>query len=221
MGKFPVESHDSRSSSMTFAIRWKHENTRLILLSAIISIAMTFMLLLLLYGTADKRVSVVVNGEERIVTTKQWVLEKLLMEPAIHVGPHDELSLPLNAAVKDGDRIVIKQAMPVTVMADGKAVKVYPTERKVEAALAEAGVEVRSQDKVYPSLGAELLPGMTVEIVRVDKHVTQTEEKLPFTVVKKPDPTLEEGKEKVIQPGKEGVIVEHIEKTFENGVFVG
>lgn len=220
MGKFPMESHDSRSSSMTFAVRWKQENVRLILLSAIISIAMTFMLLVLLYGTADKRVSVVVNGEERIVTTKQWVLERLLMEQAITVGPHDEVSLPLNAAVKDGDRIVINQALAVTVKADGKQVTVYPTGRTVKAALAEADVDVRIQDKVYPALENELEPGMTVEIVRVDKHVTQKQEKLPFAVVKKEDPNLEAGKEKVVQPGKVGVIVEQVEKTFENGVFV-
>ena len=220
MGKFPTESHDSRSSSMTFAMRWKQENVRLILLSAIISIAMTFMLLVLLYGTADKRVSVVVNGEERIVTTKQWVLERLLMEQAITVGPHDEVSLPLNAAIQDGDRVVINQAMPVTVKADGKEVTVYPTEPTVEAALAEAKIEARAQDKVYPSLAAELEPGMTVEIVRVDKHVTQKQLELPYTVVKKEDPELEQGKQKVVQPGKTGIIVEHVEKTFENGVFV-
>src|SRR5690606_28371379 len=106
MGKFHPESHGSRSSGMNFAMRWKHENVRLVLLSAILSIAMTFLLLVLLYGTADKQVSVVVDGEERIVTTKQWVLEKLLDELDIEVGPNDELSKPLNAAIRDGDRIV-------------------------------------------------------------------------------------------------------------------
>lgn len=220
MGKFPLESHDSRSSSMTFAMRWKQENMRLILLSAIISIAMTFMLLVLLYGTADRTVSVVVNGEERLVTTKQWVLEKLLMEQAITVGPHDEVSMPLNAAIGDGDRVIINQAVPVTVKADGKKVTVHSTERTVEAVVAEADIEVRSQDRVYPALDAALEPGMTVEIVRIDKHVTQKQAELPYTVVKKEDPNLEQGKEKVVQPGKVGIVVEHIEKTYENGVFV-
>jgi len=220
MGKFLPESHGSRSSGMNFAMRWKHENVRLVLLSAILSIAMTFMLLVLLYGTADKQVSVVVDGEERIVTTKQWVLEKLLDELDIEVGPNDEVSKPLNAAIKDGDRIVINQAVPVTVVADGKAVKVYPTRHTVQAALSEAGVDLRDDDKVYPSPGAALEPDMTIEVVRVDKHVVQTEEVIPYTVVKKDDPNLEKGKEKVIQHGKDGVVVNLVEKTFENGVYV-
>jgi len=220
MGKFHPESHGSRSSGMNFAMRWKHENVRLVLLSAILSIAMTFLLLVLLYGTADKQVSVVVDGEERIVTTKQWVLEKLLDELDIEVGPNDELSKPLNAAIRDGDRIVINLAVPVTVVADGEAVTVWPTRRTVEAALEEAGVEVRGGDKVYPSPDAELLPNMTVEVVRVDKQIVQTEEVIPYKVVKKDDPNLEQGKEKIIRPGKEGVIIHLVEKTYENGVYV-
>ena len=64
------DTHGKRSSSMSFALRWKHENVRLIVLSALISIAMTFMFLVLLYGTADKHVSVVVNGQETIVSDK-------------------------------------------------------------------------------------------------------------------------------------------------------
>ncbi|REK58897.1 MAG: hypothetical protein C6W55_02140 [Thermobacillus sp.] len=220
MGKFLPESHGSRSSGMNFAMRWKHENVRLVLLSAILSIAMTFMLLVLLYGTADKQVSVVVDGEERIVTTKQWVLEKLLDELDIEVGPNDEVSKPLNAAIRDGDRIVINQAVPVTVVADGKAVEVWPTRHTVQAALSEAGIDLRDDDKVYPSPGAPLEPDMTIEVVRVDKHVVQTEEVVPYEVVKKDDPNLEKGKEKVIQPGKEGVIINLVEKTFENGVYV-
>jgi len=220
MGKFLPESHGSRSSGMTFAMRWKHENVRLILLSAILSIAMTFMLLVLLYGTADKQVSVVVDGEERIVTTKQWVLERLLAELDIEVGSNDEVSKPLGAAIRDGDRIVINRAVPVTVVADGKAVKVWPTRHTVEAALDEAGVDVRSDDKVYPSPNAKLRPDMTIEVVRVDKHVVQSEEVVPYDVVKKEDPNLEQGKEKIIQPGKDGLIIHLVEKTFENGVFV-
>ena len=53
------DTHGKRSSSMSFALRWKHENLRLIFKLAMISIAMTFMFLVLLYGTATKNVSVV------------------------------------------------------------------------------------------------------------------------------------------------------------------
>ncbi|KRE45236.1 3D domain-containing protein [Paenibacillus sp. Soil522] len=214
------DTHGKRSSSMSFALRWKRENLRLILLSATISIAMTFMFLVLLYGTAVKSVSVVVNGQETIVETKQWVLQRLLDEQAIAIGPHDEVSIPLNAAIKDGDRIEVTHAVPVIVKADGKTSTVYTTERTVKAAIEELHIPVRSQDKVVPPLNTAINAELTVTVVRVDTKVSETERAMPFSIVKKKDPTLEAGKEKLVQTGKEGLIVEHIEKQYEDGVLI-
>jgi uncharacterized protein YabE (DUF348 family) len=214
------DTHGKRSSSMSFALRWKRENLRLILLSAAISIAMTFMLLVLLYGTAVKSVSVVVNGQETVVETKQWVLQRLLDEQAITIGPHDEISVPLNAALKDGDRVEIKQAIAVNVKADGKISTIYTTDRTVKAAIEKSNIAVREQDKVTPSLQATLAADETVTVVRVDTKVSETEHKMPFSIVKKNDPTLAAGKEKLVQTGKEGVVVEQIEKQYEDGVLI-
>ncbi|WP_336776693.1 ubiquitin-like domain-containing protein [Paenibacillus sp. MMO-58] len=214
------ETHGKRSSSMTFAMRWKHENLRLIVLSAIISIAMTFMFLVLLYGSADKSVSVVVNGQETVVKTKQWVLQRLLDEQAITVGPYDEVSHPLNASIKDGDRIEIKYAVPVTVKADGKTSTVYTTEKTVQAAIGKLNIPVRDQDRVNPSLDTQISKAMTVTVTRIDTKVAENERTLPFSIVKKQDPTLEKGKEKLVQSGKTGVVIERVEKKYENGVLV-
>ncbi len=214
------DTHDKRSSSMSFALRWKHENLRLIVLSAIISIAMTFMLLVLLYGTAYKSVSLVVNGQETVVSTKQWVLQRLLDEQAITVGEHDKISMPLDADIKDGARIVIDQAIPVTVRADGTTKTFYTTERTVKAAIEDLNISLSDDDKIMPALTEELEANETVSIVRVDKQVAKTEQSVPFEVVKKNDPTLEEGKEKVVQAGKEGLLVEQYEKVYEDGQLV-
>jgi uncharacterized protein YabE (DUF348 family)/3D (Asp-Asp-Asp) domain-containing protein len=205
---------------MSFALRWKHENVRLITLSIIISIAMTFMLLVLLYGTAEKSVSVVVNGQESVVKTKQWVLQRLLDEQAITVGPHDKVSIPLNAAIKDGDRVVIDTATPMTVTADGKTWTVYTTEDTVQAAIEELNIPVRSYDKVYPALTAALTPNMAVKIVRVERKVTSSQHTVPFTIVKQEDPTLEQGKEKLVKNGTSGVVVKQFENVYEDGKLI-
>lgn len=214
------DTHGKRSSSMTFAMRWKHGNLRLIMLSAAISIAMTFMFLVLLYGTASKSVSVVVNGQENVVKTKQWVLQRLLDEQAITIGPYDEVSVPLNAPIKSGDRIEIKHAIPVTVKADGKTSTVYTTEKTVGAAIEKADITVRSQDKINPSPDSPVGPDTLISIVRVDTKITSSEKTVPFDIVKKEDPTLEKGKEKLVQTGKQGVVVEQKEARYEDGVLV-
>ncbi|XEC94997.1 ubiquitin-like domain-containing protein [Paenibacillus tarimensis] len=221
MGMFQLkDTHGKRSSSMSFALRWKHENLRLVLLSAVISIAMTFMLLVLLYGTADKTVSVVVNGQETVVTTKQWVLQRLLDEQAITVGEHDKVSMPLNAALKDGDRIIIDQALPVTVKADGKTTTFYTTERTVQGAIEQLNIPILDTDRVQPSLTTALESQMEVSVVRVNKEIRMTEHKVPYEIVRKNDPTLAAGKEKIIQTGKEGLLVKKFEKVYEDGKLI-
>ncbi|MBP3967038.1 MULTISPECIES: 3D domain-containing protein [Paenibacillus] len=214
------DTHGKRSSSMSFALRWKHENMRLIVLSAMISIAMTFMFLVLLYGTADKRVSVVVNGRETIVSTKQWVLQRLLDEQAIAIGTYDKVSMPLDGGIKDGDRIVINQAVPLIVKADGKARTLYTTERTVQAAIDQAHISIRSQDKVVPSLSSSLKPNMIISITRIDTKISESTHPVPFSIVKKDDPKLAQGKEQLVQTGKQGTVVKRYEKTFEDGVLV-
>lgn len=214
------DTHGKRSSSMTFAMRWKHGNLRLIMLSAVISIAMTFMFLVLLYGTAVKSVSVVVNGQETVVETKQWVLQRLLDEQAITIGPHDEVSVPLNSPIKDGDRIEVVHAIPVIVTADGKTSTVYTTEKTVGAAIEQLDITVRSEDRINPPLTAEVDEDELVTIVRVDTKVSELEKPVPFSIVKKEDPTLEQGKEKVVQTGKTGVLIEQFKEKYEDGVLV-
>jgi len=221
VGLIPVkDTHGKRSSSMTFAMRWKHGNLRLIMLCISISIAMTFMFLVLLYGQTEKNVSVVVNGQETAVTTKQWVLQRLLDEQAITLGPHDEVSTALNAPIKDGDVIEINQAIPVNVVADGKTSKQYTTEKTVQAAIKQLNISIRSQDKIEPSLDKELKANDTIKIVRVETKVTSQEKTVPFSIVKKEDSSLTKGTEKVVQSGKVGVVVEQIEQRFEDGVLV-
>jgi len=221
VGDFQFEdTHGNRSSSMSFALRWKHENLRLILLTAVISFAMTFMFLVLLYGTATKSVSVVVNGRETVVETKQWVLQRLLDEQAISIGEHDRVSLPVTSSIKDGDRVVIDHAIPVQVTADGQTKTVYTTEKTVRNAIEKLNISIGKEDKVMPSLDQVIASGGKVTVVRVKKTFEDRKQTVPFQIVKKADPTLLKGKEKVVQNGKSGLVVSKVEKVYEDGKLV-
>ncbi|MFD0695717.1 ubiquitin-like domain-containing protein [Paenibacillus sp. GCM10027628] len=215
-----TETHVKRSSSMSFALRWKHENLRLILSLAMISIAMTFMFLVLLYGTATKSVSVVVNGQETVVHTKQWVLQRLLDEQAIKIGEHDEISAALTSTIKGGEKIVIAHASPIQLTADGKTTTVYTTARTVESALQDLHIALGELDKVTPGPIASLSAGDEIKIVRVKKETEEVTEPIAFDTEKKNDASLLKGKEQTVQEGKEGVLLKKKEKTYEDGKLV-
>ncbi|WP_419182327.1 ubiquitin-like domain-containing protein [Paenibacillus radicis (ex Xue et al. 2023)] len=214
------QPHVRRSSSMSFAMRWKHENLRLIWIIGLISIAMTFMFMMMLHGTATKKVSVVVNGQESVVYTKQWVLQSLLDEQGISVGEHDRLSAELGAKLKSGDRIAIEHAQPVHLTADGETKTLYTVAKTVGTALSELKVPVGELDKVSPAIDANLAENRAIQIVRVKKETEEVTEPIAFDVEKKNDPQLVKGKEQIVQEGQEGLLLKTKEKLFEDGKLV-
>lgn len=221
MGVFQTqESHDSRSSSMSFALRWMHENLRLISLVAIVSLAMTFMLMVVLNVYSQKSVALVVDGRQIEVNTTENVLQHLLDEQAIAVSEHDKLSMPLEAELSDGDRIVIDRAVPVLVTADGKTQTIYTTEPTVQKLIAAQNITLSAHDKIFPSPGTAVSTNLNIKVVRVEKKLEQKKHTVPFEVVKKQDPTIESGKQVVKQQGQQGVVVQNFEKVFEDGKLV-
>lgn len=221
VGAIQLENpHVKRSSSIPFALRWKHENVRIAALVALFTISVTFMFFMLLYGTATKSVALVINGQETVVKTKSWDLEHLLDEQAIAIGEHDRISTHLESKLKHGDRITITTAAPLTVTADGETKTVYTTAQTVGDALKEGNVKLGAEDKITPALDTKLADASAVTIVRVKKETV--EEKLPiaFETVKQEDANLLKGKETVVQEGKEGTKVITKERVYENGEMV-
>jgi len=214
------EPHVKRSSSMAIALRWKHENKRLIGIAAAISIALTFMFFMLLYGTATKRVTVVVNGEESVVETRQKTIAHLLDEEAIKTDRNDRISLPLDAEVKNGDVIVINHTVPVKLTADGKTLTLYTTGKTVADALEDLRIQVGSLDKVSPGPEAQVAADGEIKIVRVKKEISEETVPIAFDTITKQDKALVKGKKQVVQEGKAGSLVIRTEKVYEDGKLV-
>ncbi|CAI6085998.1 hypothetical protein PAECIP112173_04835 [Paenibacillus sp. JJ-100] len=221
MGTFqPEETHESRSSSKSFALRWKHENLRQMALIAIFSIALAIMILLVVYGQAGKQISLVIDGKAQVVETRTGMLQEMLEEQSITVSPHDKVSMPMNGAIADGDRIVIERAVPVNITADGDTKTLYTTDSSVQDVIQQSGIEVANQDKVFPALETAIKADMKIRIVRVTKRTVDVKQPIAYKVIKTADPSLFKGDNRVVVNGKEGTLVQHIEKVFQDGELV-
>jgi len=221
MGALPVqETHEESLSGMSYAWRWARAHKKAFVSIVAGVLAAGFLFSTMVYGTQMKRVSIIADNKTiEVVTTASSVTE-VLREQGIELGEHDELSLPPEAELKNGAAVEIERAFAVNVAVDGKSVDIYTTPSRVGDVLMEAGIELGPLDKVEPALTEHLTAEATVRVVRVQRVVEETEHKLPFDTVKKEDKTLPKGKEKVVQPGQEGVLVKRIEKIYEDGVLV-
>ncbi|MCQ4088947.1 ubiquitin-like domain-containing protein [Saccharibacillus sp. JS10] len=335
MGIFTKEdTHGSRSSSMTYALRWKRQNGLQILGVALFVVAVVTMVLLGLYAKAEKQIVLIVDGKEQTLTTHKGSFQELLDEHSLSFKPQDDVSMSLGASIQDGDRITATTALPVTLTVDGKSEQRYTTEktvgaalqdwdvelgkfdkisvpvssavkggseveitsavpvnltvngstkkaytaestvadaledwnidfgahdeisvplsseveagskikittaipvnlkvggnesatyttaRTVEAVLADKGIELGNNDKVYPGTTTPLTENMNVAVYRINKFQADVEVKVPHGTTKKDDSTLLKGKTKTIQAGVDGVTVQTIEKVYQDGEFV-
>lgn len=181
----PEQTHERRSSSLSFALRWKHENLRMISIIALILFAMTFMFLIMYYGTSIKSVSVVVDGKEQTFQTRESVLQHILDEQGISVGEHDRVSHSLDDSVESGDRIIIEKAKPVQLTDGGQTKTVYTTGKTVKQLFDDQKIKLSELDKVTPALNAAINENSEVKIVRVKKNVEEIKEPIAFETVKK------------------------------------
>ncbi|MCD9026256.1 3D domain-containing protein [Cohnella silvisoli] len=221
MGVIPVEeTHDPRPTGKLIALRWKHEHLRVILLGAILVFAITIMFMSLLQKAASKNITIIDNGVSSVLVTQTSNVTGFLEEQGIHVGPYDRLSMLPSDSLDEGSRIVIDRAVGVTVKADGKQAVTYTTEHTVGGVISSLKLSLSGDDRISPALNSPLKEGMTVEVVRVRKEVTETKYPIAFTVVQQKSKDLESGKQKVVTTGKNGLVVFKTERVFENGKLV-
>ncbi|UHA75346.1 3D domain-containing protein [Paenibacillus sp. 481] len=221
MGQFVKrDSHDPRSSSMSLALRWKHENVRVVSVIAVVAVAVTLVSVLIMFGLSKKELSVYVDGRERLIETRQETLRAVLDEHAIAVSKHDDVSIPVNAEIKDGQQVHIQRAVPVKVTFEGQTRTQYTTKKNVAEALSSFNIPLSKSDKVFPGKNTKVSSDMNIRIVRVKKDVVERKVKVPYQTVKKEDPTLLKGKTKTVQQGKAGEVVHKVERTFEDGKLV-
>lgn len=158
------DTHGSRSSSMTYAWRWKRQNGLQILGVALFVVAVVTMVLLGLYAQAEKHIVLIVDGKEQAVSTHKGSLQELLDEHSLSLKPQDDVSMALGASVQDGDRIAITTAVPVTLTIDEKSEKRFTTEKTVAAALASWDVELGQFDKISVPVSSPVQNGGAVNI---------------------------------------------------------
>ncbi|CAM4492228.1 3D domain-containing protein [Paenibacillus typhae] len=221
MGVFqPEVSHDSQSSSRSFALRIKQVNPRVLSLAGAVSIVIALLILLYVHGQGNKVINLVIDGEVLTLETREALLSDVLAKEQITLTPHDVVSIGLSDEIQDGDRVTITRAQKLTLTADGATKTLYTTEDSLGDAITKLGYSLDGDDKIFPSLDTAVTPDMKVKIVRITKQTVQQTVSLPFKVIKTADPSLYKGDVRVAQAGKPGAIIQHYQKIYQDGELV-
>ena len=158
-----------------------------------------------------------VDGETRTVwTTARTVSEALLALGVRAEGAYVSASRG-RRITRGGIDLDVRLAHHVTFLADGKRHEVTTTAPTLRTALAEAGVELRAQDRVDTDLAQLPYPEQVVGITRVDgKRVTE-QKPIKFETVERKTDELYEGTTKVLKEGKVGIRSRTYVETYLDG----
>lgn len=157
------------------------------------------------YALLRKDVTIAASGRLLRHTTFRRTVAGALAEAGVAVHPEDEVSPAPTARLREGLHIVVRESVPVTVIADGETVGVRSAAPTVVEMLARQGIVLSSWDKVYPARDAALRSGLRVRIVRV-RHTVATEQMaIPYEVRSTVDPRTPRGIVRVVSPGRLGL----------------
>jgi uncharacterized protein YabE (DUF348 family) len=169
------------------------------------------------YVNLKKQVTVVDDGKSTVVTTFQNTVKDLLNDKHIALRREDLVLPSLDSKLRQGMKITIKRAFPITVHVDGKNRILYTAAPKLEDVLKENKIILGSYDKISMPIDSSTYKGMDVVITRVKEKLLTQEEDIPFSTETKTNDDMLRGQTNVIQEGQTGKKQITLKLIYEDG----
>jgi len=164
---------------------------------------------------AQKRVNILVDGQNISIKTLHNTPEEILAQANINLGSNDEYRVSTPNVVS-GTTIEVYRAVPVVVKTKDKTEKIITGKPTVGELAASLGYS-RETSRLSPSDDTRITPMMDIQIIALTEKVVT--EKMPIQpeVVHQPDNSVEKGIEETIQDGSEGLKEASVKITLEDG----
>ncbi len=157
------------------------------------------------------------NGAQLATYTLARTVGEALHSQDITLYLGDRVQPALGTLLAPGLHVEIQRAKPAVIQVDGRVIKTRAQADNVAQLLHEAGVQLLGKDYAVPSLDTELIPDMSVRVVRVVEAWLFESESIPFETVWRPDGALELDQYRTDQPGMSGVRKRRVRLVYEDG----
>ncbi len=158
-----------------------------------------------------------VNGQTFPIHTAALSVGEALYEAGIVLHEADIVKPELTDRLDANMVIAVKNAIPVTILADGRRLRTRTHRTNVADVLADANITLIGLDYTRPSLDSPLTPGTDIQLVRVQETFAIEQEPVPFEVVWMPDSEMEIDTQALRQGGENGVLQKRIRVRYEDG----
>jgi len=167
---------------------------------------------------ADSGVTLVVDGDARLVVSDADTVDTLLADAGIVLGTADVVSPSPSTPVSDGMTVVVRHAVPVVVDISGSPLALDVVGSTVADALVAAGLDPASGCGVEPPLGAPLAAGMTISVSDVFVRVVEEYAEVDFATVVENDASMPQGARAIKRHGEPGTAIRVYRMVVTDGV---
>lgn len=168
------------------------------------------------YKPAEE-VTLTIDGEAEVHHTTVDTVGEFFDSVDVELTKHDLVSHDESKAIQADMDITIDRAFEIEVVDGKETASLWTTEQTVDEFLQAEEIELNKLDHIKPALDQQIDEETTITITRVEKKEKEVEENIAFETEEKQDSSLEKGKEKVVQEGKDGLAKVTYEITKENG----
>lgn len=121
-------------------------------------------IVILFYQGTKQTVTVIIDGQEKVVRTHATTVDEILQDLEITVKAKDYIYPSKNSLVKDDLQVVWKPAHQVKLLQDNKVTKVWTTATTVGELLEEQGIKVAVHDQVIPAKDYKIKENLEVAV---------------------------------------------------------
>ena len=164
-------------------------------------------------------VDVLVVADGAVTEVRYWggSVRKALDAAGVVLNPDDETIPDATVKLRNGSVLQVLRAVEMTVIADGTTRTIQTVPGTARTILAKAGITVDALDRVQPDDDFPVPADTPIQVVRVEVKEVTAQVAIKAPVEERPDPEMERGKVKVVEPGKAGVKEQTIRQVFADG----
>lgn len=177
-------------------------------------------LIMMAFSILNQELEVTVNmdGQELQVTTQAKTVQELLQELNIAYSAQDEIIPALDTELTSDMNVTWNQAKYISLILLGKQKSVWTTAKTVGEFVEEQGIDIEQEGiELSPQPSARIYPNQWVEVAKVYEKIEEEEFNVPHQVIRRDDPSMLQGQEKVAVQGKDGKGINKYKVYFKNG----
>lgn len=159
----------------------------------------------------------IIDGEKRVeITTLAFTVGGALRQAQVDYAPYDLVTPGPGEPLRHGMTIEVVRAEDVTITADGRTWTVKAVKPRVYQVLEAAGVQLGKLDRV----DSGYLPDGSrhIKVTRITEEFIEERVEVPFNTFRQPSNELPAGQRRVLQPGKNGILLNKVKVVKADGV---